>query len=914
MSRGGDRFLRMVENANIGMLQLTPAGQLLFANNALARILGYDSPEQLVTATVNAFRQLYVDPDLCAECMRLLEESGTVSGFEAELYRRDGSTAWLTFYLHVCRDSDGKVLWYEGMATDVTELRRAREAVTAREHQLKTMIDSAHDAILVADDDAIYIEANPAACDLLGLPREALIGRSVREFLEPNFDFDKSWKAFREQKRERGELRLVRPDGGIRYVEYTSTVDFLPGRHVAFMRDITDRKRAEEALRRSEELFRFVTTASPVGIYLTDKQGRCIYTNPRCQEIGGFSFEEALGQGWMKFVHPEDRDRVMEQTCGPARAGQAFSTDYRFLRNDGTFRWVKAGAAPILSDDGEFIGLVGTVEDITDHKRIDEALQSSEERYRTLVEMAPDVIYSIAPDGTFSSLSPAFERTTGWPISEWLGKPFTDILHHEDVRAARWRFHELLKGRTPPPYELRVRTKSGQYLVVELRSAPRIENGSVTEVVGIARDITQRRREQARLQLLVDAGIQFASSLNFETTLTRVAHMAVPSFADWCSVHMVSEDGKIHRLALAHVDPAKAVMATRPEYSFKIEYDSPNPVARVLRSGKSGFYPDVTEADIRPNVASEAQLDYLLKLGFKSCIVVPLVAHRQILGALSFVLGDSGRRFNEDDLALAEELARRAGLAMDNARLYREAQRVEAELRRANEAKDEFLGMVSHELRTSVTTIYGGANLLLSRASELDDETRISVLTDIRHESEQLVRMVRDMLLLARTELGQEIATEPVLIQRLIDRLIALRAVSNPRRRITLQADAELAPVVAEPAFLEQVLRNLLDNAEKYSPADTPVEIHVQRLDDEVVVCVADRGVGVPQDELEMIFDRFYRSTQSARSARGMGIGLSVCKRLVEAQGGRIWAEQREEGGLRVCFTLPFYRGDPDYL
>jgi two-component system sensor histidine kinase KdpD len=251
---------------------------------------------------------------------------------------------------------------------------------------------------------------------------------------------------------------------------------------------------------------------------------------------------------------------------------------------------------------------------------------------------------------------------------------------------------------------------------------------------------------------------------------------------------------------------------------------------------------------------------------------------------------------------------------MDNARLYREAQRVEAELRRANEAKDEFLGMVSHELRTSVTTIYGGANLLLSRASELDDETRISVLTDIRHESEQLVRMVRDMLLLARTELGQEIATEPVLIQRLIDRLIALRAVSNPRRRITLQADAELAPVVAEPAFLEQVLRNLLDNAEKYSPADTPVEIHVQRLDDEVVVCVADRGVGVPQDELEMIFDRFYRSTQSARSARGMGIGLSVCKRLVEAQGGRIWAEQREEGGLRVCFTLPFYRGDPDYL
>ena len=243
--------------------------------------------------------------------------------------------------------------------------------------------------------------------------------------------------------------------------------------------------------------------------------------------------------------------------------------------------------------------------------------------------------------------------------------------------------------------------------------------------------------------------------------------------------------------------------------------------------------------------------------------------------------------------------------------LYRVSQEVQEELRRANEAKDEFLGLVSHELRTPITTIYGGAHLLRTRGATIDEESRISVLEDIEHESERLHRIVEDLLVLARVELGEEIATEPVLLQRTVEKSVNTFKKRRPGREFVVQLDDEMAPVRASNVYLEQILLNLMNNADKYSPPETAIEIVSYMQDGDAVISVMDRGPGIPLEEVDLIFERFYRSHRTAKQVGGAGIGLTVCKRLAEAQDGRIWAEPREGGGLIVSFSLPRYIDKP---
>lgn len=228
------------------------------------------------------------------------------------------------------------------------------------------------------------------------------------------------------------------------------------------------------------------------------------------------------------------------------------------------------------------------------------------------------------------------------------------------------------------------------------------------------------------------------------------------------------------------------------------------------------------------------------------------------------------------------------------------------QLRQANEAKDEFLGLLSHELRTSMTLIYGGIKAIRRMSGRLEEEETVALLENIEQETDSLYRMIEDLLNLARLELGEQLTTEPVLVQHVIERFARIFRHNSPNREVLVDVPDDLEPVLAEPTYVEQILRNLLSNAEKYSPPNSQVELRVAyEGQEEVVISVLDKGPGIPEQEAEAVFERFYRSREAPRRVRGMGMGLTVCKRLVEAQGGRIWLAPRDGGGLAVSFTLP---------
>jgi K+-sensing histidine kinase KdpD len=249
---------------------------------------------------------------------------------------------------------------------------------------------------------------------------------------------------------------------------------------------------------------------------------------------------------------------------------------------------------------------------------------------------------------------------------------------------------------------------------------------------------------------------------------------------------------------------------------------------------------------------------------------------------------------------------RRALEAEANAR--RQLDELIASERRANELRDAFNSVVSHELRTPITAIYGGAKLLARRDRTLDDTTRQELIDDLEAEADRLYRLVEDLLVLARSERGSiELSAEPIVIPRLVKRVVESEQSRWPAARFEVRIDPEVPAARGEDTYVEQVLRNLLSNAAKYSPAGAMTAVVVDDSPEGVQVRVLDNGAGIDPDEATRLFDLYYRSPATARTVGGAGIGLFVCRSLVTAMGGRIWASARPAGGTEFGFVLPRY-------
>ncbi len=409
---------------------------------------------------------------------------------------------------------------------------------------------------------------------------------------------------------------------------------------------------------------------------------------------------------------------------------------------------------------------------------------------------------------------------------------------------------------------------------------------------------TEVRQANAALQLLADAGVELNASLDLDQTLTALAGLIVPRMADACLIDLV-RDGALRRVATSYAREEIGDPLQKLAGSGVLNQEIQMTAAAAIMGGDGLFVREIPDPLIERLSTDDEAREAIQAIKPRSFILVPMEARGQVLGVISFLRVAGRDLFDDEDYALAIQLGRRAAISADNARLYSDA-------RRANDAKDEFLGLMSHELRTPITVIHGGARVLRSRGEALDAETSSSILVDIERESNRLSRMLENLLALARAELDREISVEPVLLQRLLPRFVESLDV-GPGRQLTYRTEGDPVAVSGEPSYIEHVVRNLVTNAVKYSPPDSPIEIVLSALPEGASVTVLDRGFGLAEGEASRIFERFYRSDRTARLASGAGLGLAVCKRLVEAMEGEVWARPREGGGLEVGFSLPTY-------
>jgi len=292
-------------------------------------------------------------------------------------------------------------------------------------------------------------------------------------------------------------------------------------------------------------------------------------------------------------------------------------------------------------------------------------------------------------------------------------------------------------------------------------------------------------------------------------------------------------------------------------------------------------------------------------IAMRSWLAVPLVRRGRGIGLLEIDSTESNA-FQEADIALLSTVARALAGPIELASRY-------AEERQANALREAFIGVISHELRTPITTIYGLSKMLRQRVDSLSPEVRAQAIEDVEAEADRLYRLVEDLLVLSRAERGRvDIALEPILIGHVLRRATDGEALRWPQRRFVLEAAQDLPLVLGEETYVEQVVRNLLTNAAKYSQVDTVIRVTAEVAGNDVVVRVLDEGIGIAPEDEDHVFELFYRSQSASRTASGAGIGLFVSRQLVAAMNGRMWARAREEKGTEVGFALPIHSIEDD--
>jgi PAS domain S-box-containing protein len=427
-----------------------------------------------------------------------------------------------------------------------------------------------------------------------------------------------------------------------------------------------------------DRLFRLLVQAvQDYAIFLLDPEGRIASWNRGAERLKGYAAEEVLGRHVSVLYPEEDRRRGHpDETLQQAAERGRFEEEGWRVRKDGSRFWAHEVITAVHDEAGRLVGFGKVTQDLTAHREAERALRESEDRYRVLVNMLPQHVWTTDPDGSHDYFSRRTYEYTGATPEQTRGERWLDLLHPDDREPtlARWR-HSL---RTGEPYsiEYRVRSARGEFRWFLAQAMPRRnEAGGIVAWFGTLTDIDDQKRAAEAQRFLSDAGRALASSLDYEQTLGGVARLAVPALADWCVVDLVEPDGRIRRVEVAHRDPEKAVVA-RAVRGQPRDPAGEGGVPEVIRTGQPELVPQVSgEWLARATGVDEELFRLASELGTRSVMIAPLRARGRTLGAITLIAGESGRRYDARDLVLAESLADRAALAVDNARLYREAER-----------------------------------------------------------------------------------------------------------------------------------------------------------------------------------------------------------------------------------------------
>lgn len=556
---------------------------------------------------------------------------------------------------------------------------------------------------------------------------------------------------------------------------------------------------------------------------------------------------------------------------------------------------------------GEVRGFIVVVTDISLLKRTELALRVSEAKFSGIITVAQDAIITIDDEQRVTIFNQGAEQIFGYASSEIIGTPIERLVparfreaHKEHIRAFAAEPGAVTRRMHSERQAFALR-KNGEEFPIE-GSISRFDVGGTRLLTVALRDITEGERAAREQRILAETGAVLASSLDYEKTIQQVARLVVDTVADMCVVDVLEDGENIVRLSAAHADPSKAEACAK---LTRLSLTRRTVLARSsMEAREPKVFSEMSDDFLRAAAASPEHLDVLHELGPpRSAIVAPLVTTNGVIGAI-VMSSLRPNHFQPRDVPLAMELARRAAMAIENARLYETA-------RRATNARDDALAIVAHDVRNPIATIHlaaTGLDRALARGQPVEAESVRIILRAAKRAN----RLIQDLLDISRIEGGAlSLAREGIIPQQLVADAADAQRLLASAANVTLDSNVseDLPQISGDRHRLLQVFENLIGNAMKFVDGSGRITIGVERRDRDVVFSIADTGPGIAPESLEHVFDRFWQADR-LDSKRGAGLGLPICKGIVEAHGGRIWVESELGRGTTFYFTIPAIQRD----
>ncbi|MFC2111218.1 PAS domain S-box protein [Bacteroidota bacterium] len=804
---------------------------------------------------------------------------------------------WFKITVDPILDSQGK---YDGsvhMMSDITERKQAEEEIK----KMAQMLDIAPNSITVHDFKGNFLFANQKTFDIHGYTRDEFLSLPLGKIDTPETAkmIPERMKKVIEKGEYQFEVEHYRKDGSIIPLEVQAMITKWGDTDaiISIATDISERKRATEAIKDSEEKFRTLATSSPVGIYLTDKDGNCTYANPFWLKMAGMELDEALGLNWINAIHPEDRETINEKWYKSVESDGKWVYEYRFLDKNAKTTWVSGTASKLKDSQGNIIGYVGSNTDITTRKQSEEILL----KMRMAINNANEVIFMTDKEGIINFVNPQFTKMYGYTADEVVGKVTPRILKSEFFKREENEqlWNALLSKHSIPAMQYVNKQKNGNLIEIEGSADPILDDkGDIIGFLGIHRDNTNRKRTEQIQKVLYNISNAILATKNLEDLISLI-QKELGSIIDTTNFYIALYDEESDYLSLpfvvdemenpTHIPAGK----TLTKYVIKTQKPLLANKEKILSLEKSGHIE-------RFGADSEVWLG------------VPLKIDGIVIGVLAVQSYSDENAYNESDMEILEFVSEQVSISIQRKKAEDDLLVALEKATESDRLKSAFLTNMSHEIRTPMNGILGFTNLL--KEPELSGEEQQEYISIIEKSGDRMLNTISDLMDISMIESGQMKTTiSNINIYEQTKDLYSFfkPEAENKGMKIFLNNsfhDSEIV-IKTDKEKLNSILTNLIKNAIKYSNVGN-IEFGYNLVSGieavEAEFYVKDQGIGIPKDRQEAIFDRFVQADIEDKDVyEGSGLGLSIAKAYVEMLGGKIWIESEEGIGSTFYFTIP---------
>lgn len=864
-----ERYRRLIELAPDGILTLNMKGVVTSVNPAFLRMIGFSKDEIVGKHFTKSGTIRARDLPKHSKLIGFILKGKTPKPFEIAYVHKDGTQRWGEAHLSFLEDH-GKRIGVQGILRDVTERKKAERKIRESEEKYRTLVENTTDFIHMIDDKDKVLSLNKSAARLFGKKPEEVVGKSIFELFpkEVATHFSKDLKkVFKRGRSQIAEAKMIAGGREMWISANLNPVRDHEGKVIAVLgvtRDLTERKQTEEALKESEERFRQLIEYAPDAIYINNLKGNFIHGNKQAEKLTGYKKDELIGKNMPKIglLPKKYLPKAMKALTKNLLGQKTGPDEFELIRKDGTRATVEISTFPVKRE--EKVEVIGIARDITERKKAEEALRQSEEKYHSLVENIPDVTWTFDSESHPIFISPRIKEVFGFTPEEiyQMGDRFAKGRTHPDDREYVQEAYDLLFTRNKIfDVEYRMQRKDGRWIWIHDSAVTTRKKDGVMYADGVLSDITERKRTEEKLKLFsqsVDSSIDGMAMGNPEGKIIYVNEAFVRMFG-------YSREELI----------GKPITFLHPEDQIpKLE----EALKATMEGGWTGeLVGKRKNGELFPIAISSSRV-----VDDEGKIIVHMASHRDI----------TERKQMEKKL---EEYSQQLGeLVEKRTRQLRETQ--EQLLRSERLATiGEVAAMVGHDLRNPLTGIAGATYYLKTKFDSKMDKKTKDILELIEKDIDYSNKIINSLLDYSK-EIRLELAeTTPKTIIK-----DALTLVKVPKNIQILDFTKNEPKIEIDTQKMKRVFVNIIKNAVDAMPEGGRLTITSKESNGNLEIAFTDTGTGIPKDIVEKIWTPLFTT-----KAKGMGLGLSICKRIVEAHRGSISAESTVEKGATFTVTLP---------